>query len=157
MEISGKPTINPFLFYSGKTCGYIGWLALALALAGIKLPGSHTLFLNNIIALFLMIAGLMIITLSLVSLGGSTRIGLPTVETKLKTKGLYMFSRNPMYIGFHLVTAAAVIYTLNLSLFLISIYSMIIYHLIILGEEKFLDEKFGPEYQEYKKKVNRYL
>jgi protein-S-isoprenylcysteine O-methyltransferase Ste14 len=157
MKITGKPTINPFLYFSGKLCGYVSWGALALARAGIKLPGSHTLFFNNIIAMFLLAAGLLYSFISLVNLGRSTRFGLPEESTELKTSGLYKFSRNPMYLGFNLITVSSVVYTLNYAILLISLYSIIIYHLIILAEEKFLEERFGEQYLEYKKKVDRYL
>jgi len=30
MDIIGKPTIKPFLFYTGKISGYITWLILIL-------------------------------------------------------------------------------------------------------------------------------
>ncbi len=33
-EISGKPTIHPALFITGKAAGYFAWLMLALALTG---------------------------------------------------------------------------------------------------------------------------
>jgi protein-S-isoprenylcysteine O-methyltransferase Ste14 len=157
MNITGKPTINPILFFSGKICGYFSWIILALSLAGIKFPGSHSLFFNNIIALFLLAAGLLYTFISLVNLGRSTRLGLPEESTELKTSGLYKFSRNPMYLGFNLITASSVVYTLNYTILLISLYSIIIYHLIILAEEKFLENRFGEQYFEYKRKVNRYL
>jgi protein-S-isoprenylcysteine O-methyltransferase Ste14 len=34
---------------------------------------------------------------------------------------------------------------------------ILIHHLIIGKEEKFLEEKFGQEYQAYKEKTKRYL
>ena len=37
------------------------------------------------------------------------------------------------------------------------LYSIIIYHFIILGEEKFLESRFGKDYIEYKQKVRRYI
>jgi protein-S-isoprenylcysteine O-methyltransferase Ste14 len=157
MNIKGKPTINPILFFSGKICGYISWIVLALSISGIKFPGSHSLIFNNIIALFLLAAGLLYTIISLVNLGRSTRLGLPEESTELKTSGLYKFSRNPMYLGFNLLTISSVVYTLNYAIFLISLYSIIIYHLIILAEEKFLENRFGEQYLEYKRKVNRYL
>jgi len=34
---------------------------------------------------------------------------------------------------------------------------MIVYHLIIIGEERFLEEAFKDDYLNYKKSVRRYL
>ncbi len=157
MEIFGKPSINPFFFYTGKSGGYLTWLILALALAGIKLPGSHSWFINILVGVFLLLAGLMVILLSLINLGSSVSIGLPKGDTKLKSSGLYAISRNPMYIGMGLVTIASMVYTLNSFVFLAGIYSIIVYHFIIIGEEKFLKERFGKDYDHYMSKVDRYL
>jgi protein-S-isoprenylcysteine O-methyltransferase Ste14 len=84
-------------------------------------------------------------------------LGLPTEKTILKTNGIYRFSRNPMYFGFNLLTIASMLYWININVIILGIYSIIIYHLIILGEEKFLEERFGDEYFSYKKIVRRYI
>ncbi len=62
-----------------------------------------------------------------------------------------------MYFGFNLLTIAAMVYSINIVLLLLGTYSIITYHWIILGEEKFLEERFGDEYFNYKKKVRRYI
>ena len=67
---------------------------------------------------------------------------IPTDNTELKTNGIYSLSRNPMYLGFNLLTISSVIYTLNFVVIILGIYSIIIYHLIILGEEKYLSAQF---------------
>jgi protein-S-isoprenylcysteine O-methyltransferase Ste14 len=103
------------------------------------------------------LAGLIIIVISCINLGNSNRLGLPVGNTKLKVTGLYKLSRNPMYLGFNLLTISSVIFTLNIVTALMGIYSILIYHFIILAEEKFLEERFGSEYIEYKKRVGRYI
>ncbi len=157
MKIIGKPTIAPILFYSGKICGYITWVFLAGYLLNvIPRSGVQSTFLQSF-SIMLLGIGLIIVTLSLVHLGRSTRLGLPTGNTTLKTTGIYRFSRNPMYFGFNLLTIASMLYCVNIVLPIMGIYSMITYHLIILGEEKFLEERFGEEYSSYKKKTGRYF
>jgi protein-S-isoprenylcysteine O-methyltransferase Ste14 len=94
---------------------------------------------------------------SLISLGKSARMGLPKEQTSLKTSGLYRLSRNPIYLGLNLVTIAAVVYTMNVVILLLGIYSIISHHLIIKGEEQFLSSRFGEEYHDYRMKVNRYI
>ncbi len=111
----------------------------------------------KIVSYVLLAIGLAFVTVSLVNLGRSTRLGLPTGETQFKTSGLYRISRNPMYIGFDLITLASVLYLWNPFIAVAGIYSIVIYHFIILGEEKFMENKFGDEYNEYKKKVGRYI
>ena len=157
MKIIGRTTINPLIFYSGKVCGYITWIILLGNLLNtIPCKGIQNIFLR-IFSIFFTAIGLIIVIISLVNLGKSTRLGLPTEKTTLKTTGIYRFSRNPMYFGFNLLTIASMVYCINIFLLLIGIYSIVTYHLIIIGEEKFLEERFGDEYFSYKNRVRRYI
>jgi len=157
VEIKGRPTIHPWLFYPGKTAGYLTWVFLLLAWA--KLP-PFTHFQSLIpgwITLLPAGFGLLFIILSLFYLGKSVRIGLPSENTTLRMAGIYRISRNPMYVGLHLLTLSAMVYTLHPVVILAGIFSFWIYHRIIFGEEAFLSERFGEAYLKYKKEVRRYL
>jgi protein-S-isoprenylcysteine O-methyltransferase Ste14 len=157
MEIKGNPTINPWLFYTGKTAGYLTWLILYLsAFHYYQLRLFHSRLTNSLTVVFLA-AGIIFVMLSLAFLGKSVRLGLPTKKTRFKTGGIYQISRNPMYIGLHLLTLASMVYTLHPLVIIMGIFSFVVYHLIILGEEKFLKERFGEPYQKYMLKVRRYL
>ena len=145
MNVIGKTTIHPIFFYSGKILGYIVWIWYLSF-------GYYKFFSCLSVCL-----GLVIIVLSLINLGRSTRLGLPTEKTSLKTNGLYQFSRNPMYLGFDLLTIGSILYSANWLIFFAGVYSIVVYHFIILGEEKFLAQRFGTEYQAYKNKVRRYF
>ncbi len=157
MNLLGRTTINPLLFYSGKIAGYFTWIMLI-----IHLPDSFDISLHpsrfiTIYSCSLAISGLLIVMVSLFNLGGSTRLGIPDEETVLKTGGIYRLSRNPMYLGFNLFTISSMIFNGEIITALMGVYSIIIYHFIILGEEKFLEERFGPAYLEYKNKAGRYF
>jgi protein-S-isoprenylcysteine O-methyltransferase Ste14 len=157
MNLIGKATINPILFYSGKISGYITWIIYLLLIFKIDIIDRGTYIHNDYISYIILIIGLLFSILSIINLGTSTRLGLPSEDTVLKTNGLYKLSRNPMYLGFNLVTISSMIYTLNIWIILLGIYSIIVYHLIILGEEKFMQTRFGEKYVDYKKKTGRYL
>ncbi|MBU0528577.1 isoprenylcysteine carboxylmethyltransferase family protein [bacterium] len=157
MELIGKTTINPILFYSGKIAGYFTWMVLFLLILNINLFDKISFGYNDYLSIAILIIGLIFVVLSLINLGRSTRLGLPSENTVLKTNGLYKISRNPMYLGFDLLTISSMIYTLNLFIIVLGIYSITIYHLIIVGEEQFLEKRFGLEYTNYKKKIRRYL
>ena len=157
MDIVGKTTINPILFYTGKISGYITWIILLLLMLGIDLIKRLSFGYNDYISYVILLIGLVFVIFSSINLGSSTRLGLPYENTVFKTNGLYTISRNPMYLGFNLITISSLIYTLNLWVMILGIYSIIIYHLIILGEEKFLEKRFGKEYANYKEKIRRYL
>jgi len=157
MEVFGKATINPFIFYSGKITGYFTWAGLLLAILHIEILPRHSFAYNNYVSYGLLISGLLIALISLIQLGRSTRFGLPTRKTKFRTSGIYSFSRNPMYLGFDLITIASMTYFLSPLIIIAGIYSITVYHFIILGEEKYLETAFGEDYKEYKSKVRRYI
>ncbi|MBN1925460.1 MAG: hypothetical protein JW798_06480 [Prolixibacteraceae bacterium] len=157
MELIGKPTINPLLFYSGKISGYLTWIILLLLFVDIDIIHCKSMLCNRHIAILILLAGLLFSILSIINLGKSVRLGLPTNDTFLKTNGIYKISRNPMYLGFNLLTLSSMVYSLNTAIILLGVYSMFVYHLIIIGEERFLKEKFGVDFQNYMLKVRRYL
>ena len=155
MEIVGKTTINPILFYTGKTAGYLTWLVWWRSTWGIV---SNTKMLyNHQIARVFLAAGLIFIIISLINLGKSVRLGLPSDQTTFKSHGIYKISRNPMYVGLHLVTLSSMIFSLNWIIILMGIYSFVVYHYIIKGEENFLKKRFCKTYLDYQNRVRRYL
>jgi len=157
MKIIGKETIHPFLFYSGKITGYLIWILYIPAffnLLNIKMISFTWL---DYASYFTLLSGFLFIIFSLINLGKSTRLGLPDEKTVFVKKGLYRFSRNPMYVGFNLLTISSVLINANPFLLIFSINSIMVYHFIIKGEEVFLEKRFGKDYSSYKNKVRRYL
>ena len=156
MNPIGKTTINPVLFYSGKVCGYVTWILFAASAAGMLtvIQPHETLRIPALIGAGI---GLFIVIISLVNLGSSTRLGLPEENTAFKEDGLYRFSRNPMYLGFNLLTLSSMLFCADILVAVAGIYSMAVYHLIILGEEAFLKQRFGEVYLEYMRRVRRYV
>ena len=74
MKIIGKETIHPFLFYSGKTAGYIIWVLYVTAffeLTNIKMISFKWL---DCVSYFTFLLGLFFIILSLINLGKSTSL-----------------------------------------------------------------------------------
>ncbi|HEY1406127.1 MAG TPA: methyltransferase, partial [Spirochaetota bacterium] len=109
MRLIGKSPIHPLIFYPGKIAGYIMWIMLPLSAAGVIhlcTPVYHVALGAGVLG----IIGVILSVISIINLGRSTRLGLPTDETVLKSSGIYRLSRNPMYTGFNLLTVASVIY-----------------------------------------------
>ncbi len=157
MDIIGKPTINPFIFYSGKISGYIIWALLAFSYCGVEIIPSVQYPVIRSVSVVIIVIGLLFAALSSLTLGKSIRLGLPNEKTDFKRAGLYTISRNPMYVGFNLISIAAMVGIINPIVAILGIYSIIVYHFIILGEERYLRERFGPKYANYIKEVRRYL
>jgi protein-S-isoprenylcysteine O-methyltransferase Ste14 len=157
MNIIGKATINPILFYTGKVSGYLTWVLLMISFTHVLNVSKNPIAFLRYLSFFLFAAGLLVATVSLINLGKSTRLGLPLEDTAFKTNGIYKYSRNPMYLGFDCLTLASMLLTLNPVVLLLGLYSIAVYHLIILGEEKYLESAFKEEYSKYRAKTRRYL
>ena len=88
----------------------------------------------------------------------SWRAGIPEKDkTKLVTDGIYKFSRNPAFFGFDFMYIGILLMFFNIGTLLFSLFSIMMLHMQILQEEKYMAKTFGEEYLEYKKKVFRYI
>lgn len=88
----------------------------------------------------------------------SWRAGIPDQEkTKMVTKGIYGYSRNPAFIGFYLMYLGILLMYFNIILLIFTCFAIIMLHLQVLQEEQYLSVVFGSEYMDYKAKVMRYL
>lgn len=79
-------------------------------------------------------------------------------STTIVSTGPYAWTRNPMYVGFALLTAGlATLADSLLALAALPIGLVVIDRLIIAREERYLERKFGEEYLSYKRRVRRWL
>lgn len=79
-------------------------------------------------------------------------------STRIVAHGLYRFTRNPMYIGFALLTLGlAVLVDSAWMLLAVPIGLVLIDRMIITREEGYLERKFGEEYLDYKRRVRRWI
>ena len=96
--------------------------------------------------------------LSVLCMKDSWRAGIPDKDkTELVTTGIYRYSRNPAFLGFDLMYIGVLLMYGNLLTLVFSAFAMIMLHLQILQEERYLESVFGTAYVEYKKQVFRYL
>lgn len=75
----------------------------------------------------------------------------------INLKGLYLVSRNPMYIAYFIYFLGCVLLTRSWVLFFLLISFQISAHWIILSEERWCIMEFGEEYLKYMNKVRRYI
>lgn len=78
--------------------------------------------------------------------------------SKLVTDGAFRYSRNPMYLAMVIGLFGLWPLTGGYSPLLpIAVFTAIIHHSFILQEEKHLTRLFGVDYEDYKKRVRRWL
>jgi protein-S-isoprenylcysteine O-methyltransferase Ste14 len=72
--------------------------------------------------------------------------------------GMYGVTRNPMYIGNGLIAIGMTMHFGSpLGYFVLIPFFLFVYQAIVAAEEAYLRDKFGAEYSDYEKSVNRYL
>lgn len=82
----------------------------------------------------------------------------PAQATSLVTRGIYRFTRNPIYVGDLLVLLGWAVYLGNLAaLVLTPLFVAYIEHFQIRPEERILAEKFGSPYDDYRARVRRWI
>ncbi|ALS97032.1 methyltransferase family protein [Lacimicrobium alkaliphilum] len=83
---------------------------------------------------------------------------VPDQASSLVTGGIYRYSRNPMYVGFLLALLGWAIYLANpFSLLMLPLFVVVMNRLQIIPEERFMLEKFGAEFTNYKASVRRWI
>ena len=96
--------------------------------------------------------------LSVLCMKDSWRAGIPDKDkTELVTTGIYKFSRNPAFLGFDLMYIGVLLLYGNLLTLSFSAFAIVMLHLQILQEERYLVNTFGAPYQAYCRHVLRYL
>lgn len=110
------------------------------------------------IGVFISIAGIIVFIFAMSTMKDSWRAGIDNEQkTRLITSGIYQYSRNPAFVGFDLFYIGFTFMFSNVFVIIISFVAVIMFHLQILEEEKFLTAVFGETYLEYKKGVRRYF
>ncbi|NCC99090.1 MAG: isoprenylcysteine carboxylmethyltransferase family protein [Bacteroidia bacterium] len=162
ISMAGISPIHPVLFKTAKAAMMLCWVALFVQATEIYTIStfSQNDLLTTIAIVFWGI-GVLLQLLSYINLGKNLKFGIPNSEEQkqltLKTKGIYRISRNPMYVGFYLMTLGSCFYVLNPEVWMFALFSIIVHHCIVLKEEAFLKKTFGNEWLEYAKQVRRYL
>lgn len=80
---------------------------------------------------------------------------LPTLH--LATAGPYQWLRNPMYVGLGLITGGlGLALASDWTLALLVPAAILMHRGVVLREERYLEDKFGDAYRDYKDRVPRY-
>jgi len=91
-------------------------------------------------------------------LSGGTSVDPTLPTTSIVTSGPYKFSRNPLYLALTLIFVGLTM-TMNTWWGILALIplALVMHNGVVLREERYLEEKFGEIYQQYRSKVRRYL
>lgn len=142
-----------------KVLGIIS-VVIVLAEAASILKNAHWKIPGWAVIPGLMLAslGTLIFISAMWTMRDSWRAGIPEDDTtEIVTEGLFRFSRNPAFLGFDLTYIGIFIAFDNPLLLAITVSALLIFHLQIQEEEKFLLEAFGQDYLIYREQTGRYF
>ncbi|MDD3882599.1 MAG: isoprenylcysteine carboxylmethyltransferase family protein [Eubacteriales bacterium] len=101
--------------------------------------------------------GDVIFLMAVITMKNSWRAGIPQNDkTELVQDGIYRWSRNPAFLGFDFMYVGVCLMFCNPANIVFSLFAIIMLHLQILQEEKYLTATFGAPYAEYRNQVFRY-
>lgn len=78
-------------------------------------------------------------------------------EPGVVSTGVFARVRHPMYLGSILLYVGGMIATISMLTLIPVVIIIIVYNYLASYEEQKLEEKFGDEYREYKKKVRKWI
>ena len=112
----------------------------------------------DFIGMGLLLLALYIGLAALYEMKNSWRVGIRyDQKTDLVTKGIYSFSRNPYFLSYDLLFTGILFIFPTLVFLALTLGLMIVFHLMILEEERYLTKVQGKLYQNYRSKTGRYL
>ena len=96
--------------------------------------------------------------LTLAGFGDSFRVGIDESKPdKLVTSGMFSVSRNPIYVCFLFFITGLFLIHRNIVIAVAAALFALAIHRQVIREERFLAQHYGAEYDEYRRKVRRYL
>ncbi|MCR5770679.1 MAG: YdcF family protein [Butyrivibrio sp.] len=135
------------------------FLAPAAEVISIVLGTSQLMIMWRVIGMYFAFIGDIVFFMSVYAMKDSWRAGIAPLDMNkrsLVTRGIYNYSRNPAFLGFDLLYIGIMLMFFNPVLCLISVFAIVMLHLQILQEEKFLPTVFGYDYTKYKERTSRY-
>jgi len=114
------------------------------------------LFDLNLIWIYVILAAL-IIVISVYLMNASHKDLFDTKVEGVSSVGVYGRVRHPMYLGTHLFYLGLAVATFSLAAIVVWIVAFTYYNSLANYEEHLLEERFGTEYLEYKKRVRKWI
>lgn len=132
---------------------YIGIIANLIWLVAL----GYSIFLPLLLGTIWFCIGFCIFFLGLVLLSFSTSNFITTPVDQVIQKGVYKFSRHPMYLATFLICLGSGIATTSWILMLLSIIIFVCFHYEALLEERYCLAEYKELYKEYMKRVPMWI
>ena len=153
-----------FGYFLGLLIFVIGIPALMWLVSGRPWPYAPDSVILRVVALLFVISGLALSIYSIVYMrviGKGNPFDAYNHEVAPRTKhlmteGPYSLCRNPMLLGIYLYDVGILVWLWSAMPLLILLVEVILLTLLVRSEEKRLEQDFGQEYLDYKKRVGRY-
>jgi protein-S-isoprenylcysteine O-methyltransferase Ste14 len=166
--VIGRPRGSfAFLFELLALLGIVAWVAEILLRAFhshfdfVPAPLQFVLFNSKILKISgvcFVSLGLLADVLALLHFGDSWRVGIDEQKAgALVTRGIFAFTRNPIYLAFDLIFAGIFLINGSVIFLLFALLGVGVSHQQILREEKFLSQQYGRAYRDYCNRTARYL
>jgi protein-S-isoprenylcysteine O-methyltransferase Ste14 len=107
----------------------------------------------RIISTIIFSIGLIVLLISWFNLGTKPSLGMD--KNKLKTGGLYKYSRNPQLVGYGLMLASLTIMYFSYLVLIWFLLYIIASYFMLKSEEEFLTQKYNKVYRDYCRQVPR--
>jgi protein-S-isoprenylcysteine O-methyltransferase Ste14 len=147
--------------------GFLLWVYEAVAYAvswpyHLPPPGLHAVLMSSLtvklVGLVVMAGGLLVYGLALLALGEAWRVGIDrTTPSLLVTRGIFAWSRNPIYVGLDGLIVGTFLVQGRLLFLGLALGLPMLLHVQIRYEETFLQDTFGEMYRGYCAHVGRYV
>jgi len=148
---AGVITIPPVIYLAGLLTGYL--IHYFYPLGFMSEPVS---FLIGVLLIAVAIPIALIALLAMKRAETSPDVFSPTTE--IVTTGIYRFTRNPMYTSLVIIYLGISFLVNSLWILLLLVPVVIVVNQgIIKREEKYLEQKFGEKYLQYKSEVRRWV
>ena len=115
---------------------------------------------SRVVMAWLLIAAWALLTVSSVGLFWRRHTSMLPIRpaTALVLAGPYRFTRNPMYVGMALLSVACGLLLNTWWPMLLTVPALIaVQRFVIVREEAYLRRRFGAEYEEYTRRVRRWM
>lgn len=141
---------------------FIGALLMWLIDIAFRMPSMQGVArVVNIVAIAVAVAGIAVCAAGVLSFrrAGTTVNPLePERASKLVVRGVYRYTRNPMYLGFALLLAAWGMFLSNaVALAVVPAFVLYMNRWQIAPEERALESLFGDDWRAYRRSVRRWV